>query len=280
MSATTQAEKAEILRSLHFGPNLLLLPNIWDPIGARLLAAKGFPAAATASAAVSSSLGYQDGERIKRSTLIDLLRRIADSVDIPVSADIEKGFGESLPELEVTIERVIDSGVVGINIEDSLAGGKGLRGVEEQRQRIAAVRRVAERRRVPLVINARVDTFVSPGFPDRQALDEAATRAKVYAAAGADCIYPIGPGDEATVRALRERIDSPINILGSPSAAPLSKLREIGVNRVSFGPFVFRACLKTFVDIIDILSGDADYSKLRDALPRAEAAQFLREGPE
>lgn len=281
MSKRSQKEKAEILLSLHTGGNLLVLPNIWDPIGARILAAKGYPAVATASAAVSASLGYRDGERIKRSTLIDLLGRIARSVDVPVTADIETGYGESLPELELTAQQVIESGVVGVNIEDSLGEGGGLRPVAEQCRRISTLRQIANRRGVHLVINARVDSFISPSFEDGQrAMEEAVTRARAYAAAGADCIYPIGPGDEATVRMLRERIESPINILGSPTAAPLPVLREIGIDRVSFGPFVFRSCLRKFVDIVEGLRTDGDYGSLGNPVSRAGVAEYLLSGHE
>jgi 2-methylisocitrate lyase-like PEP mutase family enzyme len=275
MSRRSQKEKAEILLSLHTGGDLLVLPNIWDPIGARILAAKGYPAVATASAAVSASLGYQDGEKINRSTLIDLLGRIARSVDVPVTADIETGYGESLSELELTAQQVIESGVVGVNIEDGLEEG-GLRSVAEQCRRISTLRQIADRRGVHLVINARVDSFISPSFEDGQrAMEEAVMRARAYAAAGADCIYPIGPGDEATVRVLRERIESPINILGSPTAAPLPLLREIGIDRVSFGPFVFRSCLRKFVDIVEGLLTDGDYSSLGNPVSRAEVAEYL-----
>src|SRR5262245_48747702 len=276
VSKRSQSEKAKVLLSLHSSGEPLVLPNIWDPIGARILAAKGYPAVATASAAVSASLGYQDGEKINRSTLIDLLGRIARSVNIPVTADIESGYGESLFELELTAQQVLESGVVGVNIEDSLEKGGSLRSVEEQCQRISTFRQVADRWGVHLVINARVDSFVSPAFTDRQqALEEAAIRARAYAAAGADCIYPIGPGDEATVRKLRERIVSPINILGSPTAAPLPVLREIGINRVSFGPYVFRSCLRKFVDIVEGLRTDGDYASLSDLMSPAEVAEYL-----
>jgi 2-methylisocitrate lyase-like PEP mutase family enzyme len=277
MSKRSQKEKAEVLLSLHLGGDLLVLPNVWDPIGARVLAAKGYPAVATASAAMSASLGYQDGERINRSTLIDLLGRIARSVDVPVTADIETGYGESLSELELTVQQVIESGVVGVNIEDSLEKGGGLRTVEEQCQRISTLRQIANRQGVHLVINARVDSFVSPSFTNGQrAMEEAVMRARAYAAAGADCIYPIGPGDETTVRMLRDRIESPINILGAPTAAPLSVLREIGVNRVSFGPFVFRSCLRKFVDIVEGLRADGDYASLSDLMSGAEVSEYLR----
>ena len=126
MSRKSQKQKAQDFLALHTRGELLILPNIWNPIGARILQAKGYPAVATASAAVSASLGYQDGEKIKRSTLIDLIRRIAASVEIPVTADIESGYGESISELEATISEVIDAGVVGINIEDSLREGGAL----------------------------------------------------------------------------------------------------------------------------------------------------------
>src|SRR5262245_26508018 len=168
MSKRSQKEKAEALLSLHMDGGLLVLPNIWDPIGARILEAKGYPAVATASAAVSASLGYQDGEKINRSTLIDLLGRIARSVDVPVTADIETGYGESMSELELTAEQVIESGVVGVNIEDSLEKSAGLRAIEDQCQRISTLRQVANRHGLHLVINVRVDMLVVTYVVDEQ----------------------------------------------------------------------------------------------------------------
>jgi 2-methylisocitrate lyase-like PEP mutase family enzyme len=281
MHCRSSREKAEVLLSLHTIGDLLLLPNVWNPIGARILAAKGYPAVATASAAVSASLGYQDGEKIKRSTLIDVIGRIARSVDIPVTADIETGYGESLSELEETAQQVIESGVVGVNIEDSLEQSGGLRTVEEQCERISTLRQIADRLGVHLVINARVDSFLSSSFTNgNRAIEEAEKRASAYTAAGADCIYPIGPGDEATVRMLRDRIESPINILASPTAAPLAVLREIGINRVSFGPFVFRSCLRHFVDIVEGLRANADYASLGRIMSSAEVADYLLTGDE
>lgn len=221
MSIQSQHEKAKLLLSLHMGGEMLVLPNVWNPLGARILAKKGLPAVATASAAISASLGYQDGEKIKRSTLIDIIGRIARSVDVPVTADIETGYGESLSELKITAEQVLECGVVGVNIEDSLEGG-ALRPVGEQCQRISALREVADRRGIHLVINARIDSYLSPAVKEsEEAAEEAVTRAKAYSEAGADCIYPIGPGDEATVRLLRKRIAAPINILATPKAVPL-----------------------------------------------------------
>ena len=291
MNQQTQKEKAQTLLALHTSGDLLVLPNVWNPIGARVLQAKGYPAVATASAAVSASLGYEDGERLKRSTLIDCLGRVARSVEVPVTADIEAGYGASLADLEETIRQVLEAGIVGINLEDSvleasLEDDAPLRDVAEQSQRIAAVRKVADSHGIHLVINARVDCFLSAAYPDKaKAMDEAISRAHAYAEAGADSIYPIGPGDAETVRMLRDRIQLPINILASPSAAPLSVLREIGVNRVSFGPFVFRAWLRQFVDMAESLRGADgtlanDYAALGTLISGAEEAKYLLAGHE
>lgn len=278
---STQINKARVLLSLHTQTALLVLPNIWNPIGARVLQAKGYPAVATASAAISASLGYRDGEKLKRSTLIDLTGRIARSVDVPVTADIEAGYGGTIADLAETINEVIDSGVVGVNIEDSFEVEGVLRPVEEQCERISVVRQVADRRGIPLVINARVDSFLSSSFVDHgDATEDALTRAKAYAEAGADCIYPIGPGDLETAAVLRAGIELPINILVTPSAAPLKALETIGVNRVSFGPFVFRACLRKFVDIAETLLNQGDSSCFSDMLSQAETDEYLPDGNE
>ena len=278
---STQINKARVLLSLHTQTALLVLPNIWNPIGARVLQAKGYPAVATASAAISASLGYRDGEKLKRSTLIDLTGRIARSVDVPVTADIEAGYGGTIADLAETINEVIDSGVVGVNIEDSFEVEGVLRPIEEQCQRISVARQVADRRGIPLVINARVDSFLSSSFVDHgDATEDALTRARAYAEAGADCIYPIGPGDLETAAALRAGIELPINILVTPLAAPLKALETIGVNRVSFGPFVFRACLRKFVDIAETLLNQGDSSCFSDMLSEAETDEYLPDGNE
>lgn len=276
MNLRSQREKAGVLLSLHTNGKLLVLPNVWNPIGARILEKKGFPAVATASAAISASLGYQDGEKIKRATAIDLIGRIARSVDVPVTADIETGYAETLSELEATAQQVVESGAVGVNIEDGLEWGGGLRTIEDQCHRISAFRNFADRCGVRLVINARTDSFVSSSFASKEeAMEEAVARAKAFSEAGADCFYPIGPGDEATVRILRDRIQSPINILVQPTAAPLDVMRDIGVNRVSFGPYIFRSCARKFASIADILLTTGDYSCFADMMSRAEVGEYL-----
>jgi 2-methylisocitrate lyase-like PEP mutase family enzyme len=281
MNVRSQQDKADVLLSLHTNRKLLVLPNVWNPIGARILEKKGYPAVATASAAISASLGYQDGEKIKRATALDVIARIAQSVEVPVTADIETGYAESLSELETTAQQVVESGAVGVNIEDGLEWGGGLRTIEDQCQRISAFREFADRCGVRLVINARTDSFVSSSFATKEeAIEEAVKRAEAFSEAGADCFYPIGPGDEATVRMLRKRVQSPINILGSPTAASLSVMQEIGVNRVSFGPYLFRSCTRKFADMVDVLLTTGDYSCFSDMMSRAEIGEYLLTGYE
>ena len=282
MNTAEQRRKARTLRELHSGPALLVLPNVWDPIGARVLAAKGYPAVATASAAISSSLGFEDGEKITRRTMLEIVARISGAVAVPVTADMETGYGASLAKLEDTTQGLLDTGAVGLNIEDSLEEGGPLRPVDDQAERIATVREAAAGQGLDLVINARVDSFLSDRFASaEERIEEAVTRAEVYGRAGADCVYPIGASDAETLTVLRSRITLPLNALATPDAAPLGSMAAIGINRVSFGPFIFRSCLQKFADIADALSRSAGYECFgREMMPGSEATAYLRSEPE
>src|SRR3989337_903043 len=196
-----QKKKAENFLSLHKAEKILLLPNIWDPIGARIVEAKGFPAVATASAAISSSLGYKDGEKIKFTTHLEIIKRIAASVELPVTADIESGYASDLSQLIENINQLIDTGAVGINLEDNNVVEGKLRSIDEQCDRIEAVRETAESRGVHLVINARTDCFLSKeNKPKEELISETIKRANKYIEAGADCIYPVGILELETVK--------------------------------------------------------------------------------
>src|SRR5689334_24301206 len=207
---------------MHREPPLLVLPNAWDVASAKALAAvDGCRALATTSAAVARSLGWEDGERAPVEEMIESARRIAAAVDVPVTADLERGYGDPVG----TARAAWDAGVVGINFEDSTR--EGLVPVDEQ---VAALREI--KAAVPdLVVNARVDVFLGIGRGD---VAEAAERANAYLAAGADCAYPIlAPND--MIPALVHRIDGPINVIvqkGTPSSA---ELQELGVARLTWG---------------------------------------------
>ncbi len=217
--------KAERLRALHHGPRLLVLPNAWDVASARVFAAAGFPAIATASWAIAAAHGYEDGERIPRAEMLAAVERIAGGVDVPVSADLEAGYGDPVGTAKLAWE----AGAVGMNFEDKL------RPIEEHAADVRAIKRAVPE----LVLNARTDVFIR-GSKDP---DEAIARANAYLEAGADCAYVIGVDDLEVIGKLVREIDGPINVLAEVGAPPLAQLERLGVRRVTFGPNFFRAGL-------------------------------------
>ncbi|MCO6007040.1 isocitrate lyase/phosphoenolpyruvate mutase family protein [Actinoallomurus purpureus] len=239
------SEKKALLRALHDEHRPLILPNAWDAASARVLADAGFAAIATASAAVSASLGYGDGEAAPHEEMFAAAGRVAHGVDVPVSVDAEAGYG--LPPAELAA-RLRETGAAGCNLEDTVHGGpdtgagRVLADVAEQAERIAALRD-ADRE---LFINARVDVYAPGAIPDAsdaERLEEAVGRARAYLDAGADGIFTIMVSDEAAIAALVERIPAPVNVLYRPGMPSIARLGELGVRRVTFGPGLHRATL-------------------------------------
>src|SRR5947209_13221854 len=229
-------EKAEALRALHKGPRLLVLANVWDCASARIVANAGFPALATSSAAVAYVYGYPDGQRISRAEMIGMVGRIAHSVDLPVSADVEAGYGESVDAAAETAGAVLEAGAVGINLEDTANDGR-LLPIEAQVERIRAARAAAK----PLVINARTDVFGVKDIAAADQMREAVRRANAYLAAGADCAFVPWVIDPERIATLVRDIKGPLNILATPKAPPLAELERLGVRRASVGSAVARA---------------------------------------
>ncbi|MFM8875660.1 MAG: isocitrate lyase/phosphoenolpyruvate mutase family protein [Anaerolineae bacterium] len=278
----SQAAKAQQLLSLHNNGKLLILPNVWNPIGARMLQAKGYPAVATASAAISESLGYSDGEQLKLDTMLDMVTRIVRSVDLPVTADFEAGYADTIEDLQVNISRLLDTGAVGINFEDSFDDSAHLRPIPTQMERIKAVREVAERRGVHLVINARADSFFAEGFSsDEERIEDVVTRLNAYTQAGAECVYPVGRGDKETLTILRKRLTAPINVLATAKTASLNELQALGINRVSFGPYIFRSLLAKMSAMQDEIKYMGDYGIVMDGIwSGGDVKKYLVEGKE
>lgn len=250
MDKQAQIQKAEGFLARHHDPKLLVLPNIWDPLGARLLEDLGYPAVATASAAVAYSMGYDDGEKISFAMMLETIGRIAAAVDVPLTADIEQGYGESADEVADHAGQVLQAGAVGVNLEDSIAEGSPLRSIDSQCERIHAVRMMADREGIPLVINARTDVFMvrTPGSRSDK-VAETIARGKAYRDAGADCIYPITVGDLDTIKVIREGIEAPINIFATAATASMKELEALGVSRLSLGPGLIKAALTTMKKI-------------------------------
>ncbi|WP_406314240.1 isocitrate lyase/phosphoenolpyruvate mutase family protein [Streptosporangium sp. NBC_01639] len=235
-TATTQ--KAMALRALHVPGDPLVVPNVWDAASARTVESAGFPVIATGSAAIAPVLGYDDGEAAPAGEMLAAVARIARAVGVPVTADLERGYGMEPAEL---VERLAAAGAVGCNLEDSDPRTGTMVDAGEQAAFLAAVRAAASEAGTGLVINARVDTYLhGEGTPDER-LAEAVRRGRRYLQAGADCVYPILASDPAAIRSLAEEIDGPINIAFHPGTPSLAELAGLGVARVSFGPGLHRA---------------------------------------
>jgi 2-methylisocitrate lyase-like PEP mutase family enzyme len=216
-----QHGQAVAFRRLHLESPLLVLPNAWDVASATALAAlKGCRALATTSSAVARSLGWEDGERAPRDDMIEAARRIAAAVDVPVTADVERGYGDPVG----TARAAWDAGLVGINFEDSTRAG--LVPLDEQVTAIAAIREAVPE----LVVNARVDVFLRIGGD----VDEAVERANAYLAAGADCTYPI-LCPPVSIPELARRIDGPVNVIVADGVPGPADLQELGVARLTWG---------------------------------------------
>lgn len=223
------AARAERLRELHRGAAPLVLPNAWDAASARVLAAAGFPALATSSSAVAAALGGDDGQRTDADAMLDAAARIAAAVDVPVTADVEGGYGLAPEEL---VERLLAAGVAGFNLEDSdhVARDGALLDMEAQAERIAALVAAGRAAGVSLVLNARVDAVLRGA-----GVEESLRRAQRYAAAGADCVYPILMEDEAAIARHVAEAGAPVNVLLHPGGPSLPALTRLGVARISTG---------------------------------------------
>jgi len=236
MPSKSQKEKAEDFRALHHGKRILVLPNGWDVPSARVFEDAGFPAVATSSAGMLVSLGYPDGEAVGRDEFVSAVRRIAQVLSVPVSADIVAGFGKTTKEVVATVRAILKAGAVGINIEDFAHATKKLYPVERQIENVKAIRKLAETSRVPLVINARTDALRFAEGDEEARVKEAIRRATAYKDAGADCVYPMGLIDATSIARFVKALDFPINVMVRKGLPPVSELQRLGVARVSFGP--------------------------------------------
>ena len=252
---TSLAEAAERLRQLHRGPEPLVLPNAWDAASARAVVEAGFPVVATTSSGMSAALGWADGEKTPSDEVFWALGRITRAVDVPVTADIEAGYGLAP---EVLVDRLLEARVVGCNLEDTdHAAGRALRDAHLQAGRLEAFKRAASVAGVDIVLNARVDVFLRAPQGTPLPLEEAIRRGRLYLEAGADCIFPIGAPDEATIFALLDAIPGPVNMVAGFHGAPgRHRLAELGVRRISYAGRVFRQTANDLQRHLTAIRGD------------------------
>ena len=232
----SQAEKAEEFRALHHQGRILVLPNGWDVASARVFEDAGFPAVATSSAGMMVSLGYPDGEEIDRREFVAAVARIGKALTVPLTVDVVGGFGDTPDQVAATVSEVVKAGAVGVNIEDFLHAAKKLFPVEKQTEKIKAVKRLGQSLKVPLVINARTDALRFAEGDDAKRLKEAMRRATAYRDAGADCVYPMGLVDSASISSFVNSVNFPTNVMVRKGLPTISELERLGVARVSFGP--------------------------------------------
>lgn len=244
MDMRTQAQKAEQFRKLHHGPRILLLPNAWDVVSARIIEECGYPAIATSSAAVAFSLGYPDGQHISRDEMLDMAGRIARAVNIPVTADLEAGYGLTANDMAETVKAAVAAGIIGMNLEDTTGEDESsFVDLPSQVEKIRAVRETAKSLGVPFVLNARTDIYLTPIGPEATRFERTVERLRAYRDAGADCLFAPCLYDRETIAKLVKAVAAPVNILANPACPPIAELEKIGVARLSAGSGVMRAAL-------------------------------------
>ena len=272
----TQRELAEQFRRLHSAGthSPLVLPNVWDAMSARLVEAAGASAIATTSAGISWALGHPDGHGLTRDGMIEAVRRIVHSVRVPVTADVEAGYGTGSPEdVAETVTRVIDAGAVGVNFEDSPGPiGAKLVDISYQQSRFASAREAAKATGVDLFINARVDTYLKGVAEEGEArFEETVRRAKAYVTSGADCVFVPMVTDPTLIKRLVASVGAPLNLLGGPGSPTISVMRSLGVARVSAGPWLARSVMAHIRRASTELLNDGTYEALATQITSPEA---------
>jgi 2-methylisocitrate lyase-like PEP mutase family enzyme len=258
--------KAQVFRSLHES-GVLVLPNAWDAASAAVMAAEGARAIATTSGGVSWSLGRPDGEALTRDLTTGQIHRIVDAVDVPVTADVEGGYGPAPEDVAKTVEAVITVGAVGVNIEDSRAPGGPLYEVDEQAERLRAARVAAERAGLPeLFINARTDVFLFGIGDPGDRLADVIARAGAYEDAGVDSLFVPGLLDLDTLGELVKATSLPINAMAGPGAPSVAELQAAGVRRVTVGTAIAQAAYALAQEAAGEILREGTYDRLTKAV--------------
>jgi len=249
--ATDLDSRCDLLRSLQRPGDPLLLPNAWDVATARAVVAAGFPVVATTSGGVAATLGYEDHEGAPADEMLAAATRIARGVEVPVTVDAEAGYGIEPAELVAALR---SAGAAGFNLEDTDYAAGGFRDPDRQAEWLRAVRQAASEDGYRPVINARIDVFLGPflagagaGTQD-ELVPDALRRAHAYLEAGVDCVYPIALWERDALRRFISEVGGAVNVVRLPQAPSLAELAELGVARVSWGPFLYREAMARFED--------------------------------
>ena len=272
MVSSIQKEKAELFLKYHHDKEILVLLNSWDIGSSKLIEACGYKAIATTSMGIAASLGYPDCQVIQLSEMIEVITGVVNAVQVPVTVDIEAGYGNDLNEIIESVKKIIATGIVGINIEDSMDLNPVLVDEMEFCERISAIRVLSDSMGFHLVINARTDSFYTSSGSTREKLSESIKRGNKYREAGADCIFVQPVSDKDTIATLVKEIHAPINILANPGIGgggippSVNELQDLGVARISLGSGLMKATLALIKKVADELSEKGTYNFLLDTL--------------
>ncbi len=271
-----QKSQSLAFRSMHHGPRTLVLPNAWDVASARVIEEAGYGAIATTSAGVAFSLGYPDGQKISRAEMLARVGRIAKAVKVPVTADVEAGYGNRPVDAADTARMAIEAGAVGINLEDSTGNAASpLVDLSLQLEKIRAVREAAIKTGVLLLLNARTDVYLAQVGEERTRYDETVRRLVAFRDAGAECVFAPGLRDAQIIRRLVKDVQCPLNILAGPGSLPIPELEALGVARVSLGSATMRATLGLLQRMADELKSSGTYSAMEGAPTHAQVNALL-----
>lgn len=272
-----QKAKAVAFRQMHRGTKVLVLPNAWDVVSARVIEQAGFGAIATTSAGVAFTLGYPDGQKISREEMLARVTRIARAVKVPVTADVESGYGYRAEDAASTTIGVIQAGAVGMNLEDGTGDpAQPLIDLSLQIEKIHAVREAAMKTKVLIVLNARTDVFLDQVGAEETRYDATVKRAIAFRDAGADCVFVPGVSDAATIGRLVKDLQCPVNILVGPGSPSVAELDELGVARISVGSALVRATLGAVRRAAEELRTRGTYGGMEGGIPHAEVNELLK----
>jgi len=276
MANLEQKKKAEALRALHLGHEPLLLPNVWDIASARIIEESGFPALATTSAGIAFAQGFPDGQVISAQRMLGAVAQIASAVHVPVTADVEAGYGDRPEDAAQTARGVMEAGAVGMNLEDARGDAEHpLVELELQLEKIRAIRQTAQQWGIPLVLNARSDVYLLQVGEPAKRYDETVRRLRAFRDAGADCAFVPGVRDAETIRRLVADLACPVNILAGPGSPPVAELAALGVKRISLGSGPMRATMGLLRRLGAELKTQGTYTSLDGAPSHAEMSALM-----
>ena len=274
MNELEQKKRAQAFAAMHEGDDILVLPNAWDAISACVLVDAGFSAVATTSGGCAFALGYCDGEKIPLRDMAGAVRNITNAVPVPVSADMEAGYGPAPEDVAETTRQTLAAGAVGINIEDSDKRNPGhLLDFEVSVERIRAARAVADAAGIPMVVNARTDGFHQGN--DDEIFAETVRRANAYLEAGAGCAFVPFVSDGALIGRLAASIDGPMNVLAGPNTPAVPMLHEMGVKRVTVGSNFTKAAMTLVRRAAEELRDQGTFEFARDVYTQGDMHRML-----